>query len=183
MDSGICKEAAHYGEGPGDAAVMLVGQNPGREEVKQGRPFVGRSGRYLNKVLQKKGLDRSKLFLTAMVKEPTSKKRKPGPDEIRRWMPFLEAEIKEISPDLVVLMGRVAWEAPRFREIVYIETYHPAAAMRFPKIREKFEKDMERLKNKMIENNLPGLKKESEYFQLPERRASNTLPADWKAAP
>jgi uracil-DNA glycosylase family 4 len=68
MNSYGCKQARRFGENPWDAAVMLVGQNPGKEEVKQGHPFVGRSGQYLNKVLQEDGLDRSKPYLTGVVK-------------------------------------------------------------------------------------------------------------------
>jgi hypothetical protein len=60
-------------------------------------------------------------------------------------MPSLVAEIKEIKPNIIVLMGKVAWETPRFEGIDYLETYHPAAAMRFPKIRKKFEKDIQKL--------------------------------------
>lgn len=157
MKSRECKNAVRLGEGPKNASVMLVGQNPGSEEVKQNRPFVGRSGRYLNKVLQKNGLDRSKLYLTGVVKEPTPGNRKPTAGEIKRWMPCLEEEIKEIKPDVIVLMGRVAWKATRFKGVDYMETYHPAAAMRFPKIRQKFEKDMEKLRQKMKENHLEGV--------------------------
>ena len=156
MSANKCKEARRFGEGPGDAAVMLVGQNPGKEEVRQGRPFVGRSGQYLNKVFQKYGLDRSKLYVTGVVKEPTPRNRKPNASEIKRWMPCLEAEIKEVKPDLIVLMGRVAWKTPRFEGIDYIQTYHPAAAMRFPKVRKKFEKDIQKLKDKMKKKSLPG---------------------------
>jgi uracil-DNA glycosylase family 4 len=72
------------GEGPKDAAVMLVGQNPGREEIKQRRPFVGRAGQYVNKVLQKYGLDRDNLYLTGVVKEGTPRNRKPAAEEINR---------------------------------------------------------------------------------------------------
>lgn len=140
-----------FGEGPQDADVMLVGQNPGKEEVKQGRPFVGRSGQYLNEVLRKNGLDRGKMYLTGVVKEPTPGNRKPSAGEINRWMPSLVAEIKQIKPAMVVLMGRVAWQTPRLKGIEYIQTYHPAAAMRFPKIRRKFEADMARLKDRMEE--------------------------------
>lgn len=135
---------------------MLVGQNPGKEEVRQGRPFVGRSGQYLNKVLQQNGLDRNKLYLTAVVKEPTPHNRKPNSNEIKRWMPCLEAEIKEIKPGLIVLMGTVAWQVARFEGIDYLETYHPAAAMRFPEIRKKFENDIGKLKDQMKKKNLPG---------------------------
>lgn len=147
MDSSS-QDAPRFGEGPEDAEIMLVGQNPGKEEVKQGRPFVGRSGQYLNEVLNKNDIDRSKLYLTGVVKEPTPGNRKPTADEIRRWMPSLVSEIKHIKPKIIVLMGRVAWRTPRFEGIEYIETYHPAAAMRFPKARKKFEADMGLLKTK-----------------------------------
>ena len=146
-----------FGEGPKGAAVMLVGQNPGKEEVKQGRPFVGRSGQYLNSVLEKYGLDRSRMYITGVVKEPTPGNRKPKAAEIKRWMPCLEAEITEVNPNVIVLMGRVAWKTPRFEGIDYIETYHPAAAMRFPKIKKTFEQDMKKLKRKMKAEHLEGL--------------------------
>lgn len=138
-----------YAEGPKNAAVILVGQNPGKEEVKHNRPFVGRAGKYLDRVLQEKGIDRKELYLTSVVKEPTPGNRKPTSDEIKRWIPYLMREIREIHPSIAVLMGRVAWKTPRIKDIEYIETYHPAAAMRFPKIQRKFEKDMETLRRKM----------------------------------
>lgn len=145
------------GEGPKGAEVMLIGQNPGREEIKQRRPFVGRTGQYLNKVLQQYHLDRERLYLTAVVKEGTPHNRKPTAREISRWLPSLETEIKTVNPAIIVLMGRVAWKTPRFEGTDYIETYHPAAAMRFPKIRTKFEKDMDRLRRMMKQRGLKGL--------------------------
>lgn len=140
-----CKKAMKYAEGPENARTMLVGQNPGQEEVKQGRPFVGRSGKYLNKVLKNNALIREQLYITALVKAPTPGNRKPYAFEIAFWLPCLEWEIKTINPEIILLMGRVAWQAPRFKNIHYIETYHPAAAMRFPEIREKFEADVKKL--------------------------------------
>jgi DNA polymerase len=157
MNSKKDKEPTRFGEGPEDADVMLVGQNPGKEEVKQGRPFVGRAGQYLNQALEKNGLDRGKLYLTGVVKEPTPGNRKPKAKEIDRWMPSLVAEIKEVKPEVIVLMGRVAWKTPRFQGIDYMETYHPAAAMRFPKIRKKFEKDIRKLTRKIKSGNKAGL--------------------------
>ncbi len=136
-------------EGPDNADVMLVGQNPGREEAAQGRPFVGRSGRYLDQVLQKFDLDRDKLYITAVVKVPTPGNRMPNAREVRQWMDVLENEIKQVKPEIVVLMGQLAWKTPRHQGIEYIETYHPAAAMRFPKARERFEKDFEELSRKI----------------------------------
>ncbi len=130
------------GEGPGDAAVMLIGQNPGQEEVKQHKPFVGSSGKYLDSVLFKNGIDRKNLYITSVVKLATPRNRKPTSEEIVNWMPQLMAEIKRLKPRTIVLMGTVAWETPRLRGIRYIETYHPAAAMRFPSARKRFERDM-----------------------------------------
>jgi uracil-DNA glycosylase len=100
-------------------------------------------------VLREKGIDRDELYLTSVVKEPTPGNRKPTSAEIKRWMPHLVGEIDEIHPEIVVLMGKVAWKTPRLKDIEYIETYHPAAAMRFPKVRRRFEEDIETLRRRM----------------------------------
>ena len=89
------------------------------------------------------------MYITSVVKEPTPANRKPTADEIKRWMPHLIREIEEINPEIVVLLGRVAWKTPRIKGIEYMETYHPAAAMRFPRIKQRFEKDIETLRRKM----------------------------------
>jgi uracil-DNA glycosylase len=133
------------GEGPQNAQIMLIGQNPGREEARQGRPFVGRSGRYLDTVLEKNNIERSKLYITSVVKETTPRNRRPTAQEIRHWMPCLLEEIGQVKPKIVVLMGEIAWKTPKLKAIEYIRTYHPAAAMRFPRAREKFESDFEKL--------------------------------------
>jgi uracil-DNA glycosylase family 4 len=137
------------GEGPLHAKLMLVGQNPGAEEDKTGRPFVGRAGKFLNKVLAENGIIREELFVTNIVKHVTPKNRKPSPDEIAACAPYLEEHIKTIKPKIVVLMGTVAWQAPRVEGAEYVETYHPSAAMRFTKIRKKFEEDFRVLKERL----------------------------------
>lgn len=155
-NSNVSKRAACYREGPRSASVMLVGQNPGKEEVKQCRPFVGRAGKYLDEVLRALGMDRNEFYITSVVKEPTPGNRKPTAEEIERWMPCLEQEIRGVQPTVMVLMGQVAWKAPHFKGIEVIETYHPAAAMRFPRIRAVFEKDMEKLAGIIRKRNLTG---------------------------
>jgi len=142
-------EGTVFGEGPRPAEIMLIGQNPGREEVKQGRPFVGRSGRFLNQVLAENGLEREKLYITGAVKEATPGNKKPAAKQIEHWRPYLLTEIGEVKPKIIVLMGEVAWKTPRLPGIQYIETYHPAAAMRFPKIRQKFRADFGRLSKEL----------------------------------
>jgi uracil-DNA glycosylase family 4 len=137
------------GEGPTNAEVMLVGQNPGAEEDKTGKPFVGRAGKFLNKVLAKNGFNREDLFITNIVKHTSPKNRQPLPDEIAACAPYLKEHIKIIKPKIVVLMGTVAWQAPRIEGVTYVETYHPSAAMRFTKMRKRFEEDFSALKNRL----------------------------------
>jgi uracil-DNA glycosylase family 4 len=86
------------GEGPQNAEIMLIGQNPGVEEAKQGRPFVGKSGRYLDTVLSKNNIDRSKLYITNVVKQTTPGNRRPTAQAIRYWMPYLIEEIRQVKP-------------------------------------------------------------------------------------
>jgi DNA polymerase len=137
------------GEGPPHAKIMLVGQNPGAEENRTGKPFVGRAGKYLNAVLSKVGAEREELFVTNIVKHVTPKNRKPLPDEIAACVPYLTVQVNEIKPRIIVLMGAVAWQTPRREGVTYVETYHPSAAMRFPKMRKKFEEDLCVLKGHM----------------------------------
>ena len=145
LDCGLRGKAV-LGEGPQPAHVMLIGQNPGAEEEKQGRPFVGRAGKYLNKVLETNNIKREELFITSVVKCRTPGNRKPTGQEIASCLPLLMEQIKRVRPKIIVLMGEVAWQTPRLEGIKYLITYHPAAAMRFLKIRQKFEADFKKLK-------------------------------------
>lgn len=138
---GGAETRAVIGEGPQNADIMLIGQNPGAEEERQGRPFVGRAGKYLDRVLKANGIKRENLFITSVVKCRTPANRKPTAREIKDCIPLLMEQIKQVKPRVIVLMGKVAWETPRLNGIKYMETYHPAAAMRFPKTRARFEQD------------------------------------------
>jgi len=133
------------GEGPQCAEMMLVGQNPGEEENKTGRPFVGRSGKFLNKVLAQNGLNREDMFITSIVKHATPANRKPFQDEIEACIPYLKRQILLIKPKKIVLMGTVAWGSPRVNDVKYFETVHPSAAMRFTKMRRRFLADFSTL--------------------------------------
>jgi uracil-DNA glycosylase len=129
------------GEGPANAKIMLVGQNPGAEEDKVGRPFIGRAGKFLNKVLAANGIDRKEVFVTNIVKHLTPQNRKPLPDEVAACVPYLVAQVELVKPKVVVLMGAVAWQAPRVEGVEYMGTVHPSAAMRFTKMRTRFLSD------------------------------------------
>ncbi len=126
------------GEGPLDAKVMFVGQNPGADEDELGRPFVGRSGKYLTKTLAENGINREEVFITNIVKHVSPENRKPFNDEIRACLPYLAAQITFIKPKIIVLLGASAKETPRTDGIEYIQVIHPSAAMRFTKMRDKF---------------------------------------------
>ena len=125
---------------------MVIGQNPGETEDEEGRPFVGASGRFLNTILKRNGIERRDIYVTNVVKCKTPQNRKPTRQEIAACLLGLEAEIKKIKPKVILLMGEVAWQAPRLEGIHYIETYHPAAAVRFPRFRKKFEEDVAKIK-------------------------------------
>ena len=133
---------AVVGEGPLNAKVMLVGQNPGADEDETGRPFVGRAGKYLTKTLAEYGIKREDVFITNIVKHTSPENRKPFPDEIAACLPYLITQISIIKPKIIVLLGASAKETPRLEEIEYIEVIHPSAAMRFTKMNEKFRKQI-----------------------------------------
>ncbi len=126
------------GEGPLNAKVMFVGQNPGADEDEQGRPFVGRAGKYLTRTLVEFGINREEVYITNIVKHVSPQNRKPYDDEVRACLPYLIAQIRIIKPQIIVLLGESAKETPRIDGIEYIQIIHPSAAMRFTKMREKF---------------------------------------------
>lgn len=106
------------GEGPGDAAVMIVGEQPGDQEDLIGRPFVGPAGQLFDKVAQEVGLDRSKVYLTNAVKHfkfvPRGRRRihqRPDRDEISHCRWWLQAEIAQVRPKLIVALGATAAQA------------------------------------------------------------------------
>ena len=126
------------GEGPLNAIVMFVGQNPGADEDELGRPFVGRAGKYLTKTLAEFGIKREEVFIANIVKHVSPENRKPFDDEVRACLPYLITQIRIIEPKIIVLLGASAKDTPRIEGIEYFEVIHPSAAMRFTKMREKF---------------------------------------------
>lgn len=107
-----------FGEGPRRARIMLIGEQPGDQEDRLGRPFVGPAGRVLMEALAEAGLSRSQVYLTNVVKhfkwEPKGGMRlhkKPGALEIRACLPWLRQEVEELQPELLVLLGATAAQA------------------------------------------------------------------------
>ncbi len=107
-----------FGEGPGTARILLVGEQPGDEEDQEGEPFVGPAGRMLDQVLEEAGIDRTEVDVTNLVKhfkwKPRGKRRihkKPNAEEIGACQPWLEAEIQLVQPEVVVCLGATASKA------------------------------------------------------------------------
>ena len=130
------------GEGPVNAKIMVVGQNPGMEEDETGRPFVGKSGKYLTKALSEQGLKREEIYITNIVKHVSPKNRAPYTDEIAECLPYLIEQIEIIKPKKILLLGIAARQTPRIEGVEYFEVIHPSAALRFPKSGKKFEEQL-----------------------------------------
>src|SRR5690349_17067841 len=107
----LCKLAktrtnAVPGEGDRHAEVMFIGEGPGYHEDKQGRPFVGPAGQFLNELLSIAGLDRQTAYITNVVKCRPPNNRDPEPDEKAACAPYLERQMALINPRVIVTLGR-----------------------------------------------------------------------------
>lgn len=151
------------GEGPSNARLMLVGEAPGAMEDESGRPFVGRSGELLTRLLEEIGLSRQEVFITSVLKSRPPNNRPPRPDEVEACRPYLEKQIELIAPQIVVLLGATAvssvigpWKMSEAHGHFYDSgshlffiTYHPAAALRFPKTYESMREDLKTLRHEL----------------------------------
>ena len=113
-----CGTQTVFGDGRADARVMMLGEQPGNDEDLAGRPFVGPAGKLLDRALERAGIDRRTVYVTNVVKhfkwEPRGKRRihaKPNVGEIRACIPWLEAELAVVKPDVVVALGATAAQA------------------------------------------------------------------------
>ena len=136
-----------FGEGDPAGDIMFVGEGPGAEEDRTGRPFVGRAGALLTKIIQAMGLERSDVYITNIVKCRPPGNRDPEPDEISGCLPYLEKQIDIIGPRVICALGRVATQTLagerrgitalrgrffEYRGIKLMPTFHPAACLRQP---------------------------------------------------
>lgn len=96
-----------FGEGPEDAKLMIVGEAPGEEEDLSGRPFVGRAGQLLDRILESVGLDRNDLYITNIVKFRPPGNRNPTLAEIKASEPVLMEQIRLIHPQVIATLGNV----------------------------------------------------------------------------
>jgi uracil-DNA glycosylase len=155
-----CTGKAVPGEGSADARVMFIGEAPGREEAKTGRPFVGRSGKLLRQTIREMGLAEDGVFITSPV-HYLPDRGTPSKEMIRHGREHLFEQLAIIEPDIIVLLGNTACTALLDTKVevtkqhgttvrkdgrTYFITFHPAYAIRFVKGKELFLADFARLK-------------------------------------
>jgi uracil-DNA glycosylase family 4 len=110
---GLCanRSTTVPGEGPLDAAVLFIGEGPGAEEDRTGRPFVGAAGQYLDTWLPPIGLKREQCFIANCVKCRPPQNREPHPDELSACLPYLDRQIAIVRPRVICCLGRIAAQA------------------------------------------------------------------------
>lgn len=96
------------GEGSIDASIIFVGEAPGKNEAKTGKPFCGAAGKILDRLLASMGIDRMSIYITNIVKDRPPENRDPTPAEIASYGPFLDRQIDIIQPKVIVTLGRYA---------------------------------------------------------------------------
>lgn len=147
------------GEGSERATVMFIGEGPGFHEDKQGRPFVGAAGQFLNELLESIDLQRADVYITNVVKCRPPANRDPLPEEIEACRGYLDRQIESIQPKMVVTLGRFSMaryfpnakisvihgRAKKMGGVLYYPMYHPAAALHQPSLRRVVQEDMLRI--------------------------------------
>jgi len=153
------------GAGNVNAEIMFIGEGPGFHEDKQGLPFVGRSGEYLDYLLNLIGLKRDQVFIGNVVKHRPPDNRDPLPDEILACKPYLDRQIEIIDPLVIATLGRFSMARyfpngkitqihgkPKFENgRAYYPFFHPAAVLRNPDLRRDMEADFKRLMDVLAE--------------------------------
>ena len=140
-----------FGDGNINSKIMIIGEGPGAQEDAEGKPFVGRAGKLLDKMLASIQLNRKKVYISNVVNYRPPENRTPSEIEIERYLPYLKSHIEIISPKILILLGKTALNALIGNEAVIskargkwiekeigtakprvIASYHPAFLMRQP---------------------------------------------------
>jgi len=149
-----------FGEGNQKARLMLIGEGPGNDEDVQGRPFVGKAGQLLTKILQAIDIERGEAYIANIIKCRPPQNRNPEPDEIENCYPFLLKQIHAIRPRIICALGTFSaqtllktdvkitalrGEVYDFSGIQLFPTYHPAYLLRNPEKKREVWEDMKRI--------------------------------------
>jgi uracil-DNA glycosylase len=162
-----------FADGNPEAEIMLIGEAPGADEDLQGKPFVGRSGQLLDRMLAAIGLDRTKVFIVNTVPWRPPGNRAPTPEELELCLPFLQRQVELVAPKLVLTLGgpamqtvfktkngiikmRGKWERLSIggHEVDVLPTLHPAYLLRNPPAKQQAWRDLLSLKSRMVEMGL-----------------------------
>ena len=152
------------GAGSAEAEIMFIGEGPGKEEDRQGIPFVGAAGKFLDEMLGIINLKREDIYIANVVKCRPPNNRDPFPEEAEACWPWLEQQIKIIDPRLIITLGRHSLErflpgqkisqihgkalrraVPKMGIRIFYALYHPAAALYNGSMREVLIKDFKRI--------------------------------------
>jgi DNA polymerase len=159
------------GEGSHDAEIMFIGEAPGKNEAKTGKPFCGASGKILDELISHIGLDRKGVYITNIVKDRPTNNRDPKPAEIEIYSPFLDRQIEIIKPKIIATLGRFSMEyiIKKFgledklepisklhgkkveipdSDMIIIPLYHPAVAVYNRNMLDELKEDFEILKDR-----------------------------------
>jgi DNA polymerase len=158
-----------FADGNPEAAIMLVGEGPGEQEDRQGKPFVGKAGQLLDHMLAAIGLDRTSVYIANMVPWRPPGNRNPTPEELALCAPFLHRQVELVAPRLLVTLGNVPTQAlfqttqgiTRMRgqwktlqinslSVPTLPTLHPAFLLRTPSAKAQAWKDMLALKQAIV---------------------------------
>ena len=161
-----------FGDGSFNAKIMIVGEGPGAQEDKEGKPFVGRAGKLLDKMLESIHLNRTKVYISNVVNYRPPANRRPTEEEIVRYLPYLKSHIEIMNPKILILLGSTALNAIIGNTIVIskargkwfqkeigtakpwtIASFHPAFLMRQPE-----QKKLAWIDLKMVRDKIKNLK-------------------------
>jgi DNA polymerase len=163
-----------FGEGSSEANVVFVGEAPGRDEDRQGAPFVGKAGQLLTRMIEAMGLQRDEVYICNIIKCRPPQNRDPDIDEVATCRHFLEAQVRAIQPAIIVALGRVAAQtlldsqAPvgrmrgrwhKFLDVPLRVTYHPAYLLRNPDGKRPAWDDLQSVMAEMDRLKLPRRRK------------------------
>lgn len=158
-----------FGEGNPEADVMLIGEAPGADEDREGRPFIGRSGQLLEKMMKAAGFTRDTFYITNAIYWRPPLNRQPTPEDVASCAAFLEKHIQLINPKIILSLGSVSSKSltglqqgiTRMRGHFYalesdstklvLPTFHPANLLRTPLNKRFVWQDILKLKHKMAE--------------------------------
>jgi len=154
-----------FGVGSQSAAVLFVGEAPGRDEDAQGEPFVGEAGQLLTRMIKAMGYERSEVYICNILKCRPPENRNPAPEEIAHCSPFLMRQVKAITPKVIVALGTFSTQTlldstepisrmrGRFHDylgIPLMPTFHPAYLLRSPEKKREVWADLQQVMKLLV---------------------------------